>query len=579
MLRKLFSQLGTGSREFSNRDQSTVFHYHSVTKHRFEGYARSLGYLDWETQPDPFRRFYGAELLPLKFMHPDDAPPYSAIFGYSQILPEKVSINSVSKFFELSLALSAWKEIYSTRWSLRINPSSGNLHPTEGYLLIGSMEDGSLARSPKVCHYQPSVHALEVRAEFSEQVWQELMKPFPEGSFLVGLSSIHWREAWKYGERAFRYCQHDTGHAIAAIRFAAATLGWSLVVLEDLSDDEVAALLGISRSADFKDAEPEHPDLIALVVPKKIDIDIPLSLSKEAILDIEKANWQGKANRLSPENIDWEIIGQVAEACRKPKTDSGLRSAVVDSRRLSALDLALASNSQLSSSQIIKQRRSAVNFDAMTEISAKDLYRILSAVVPAESKSELAPPWDAVVWPTSVHLCLFVHRIVELLPGLYILLRDSRKLDQVKAAMRPDLLWQKPPECPEDLPLYFLMEGNCQQLAKQVSCWQDIAADGVFSLGMVAEFEDSIDKYGSWYYRRLFWETGMIGQVLYLEAEAIGIRSTGIGCFFDDPVHEIFGFEGWKFQSLYHFTMGKPVEDTRLTTLPAYSEELKRNRV
>ena len=24
----------------------------------------------------------------------------------------------------------------------------------------------------------------------------------PEGSFLVGLSSVHWREAWKYGERA-----------------------------------------------------------------------------------------------------------------------------------------------------------------------------------------------------------------------------------------------------------------------------------------------------------------------------------------------------------------------------------------
>jgi len=27
----------------------------------------------------------------------------------------------------------------------------------------------------------------------------------------------------------------------------------------------------------------------------------------------------------------------------------------------------------------------------------------------------------------------------------------------------------------------------------------------------------------------------MIGQVLYLEAEAQGVRATGIGCFFDDP--------------------------------------------
>ena len=36
-------------------------------------------------------------------------------------------------------------------------------------------------------------------------------------SCLVALTSIHWREAWKYGERAFRYCQHDLGHAIAAV--------------------------------------------------------------------------------------------------------------------------------------------------------------------------------------------------------------------------------------------------------------------------------------------------------------------------------------------------------------------------
>lgn len=36
-------------------------------------------------------------------------------------------------------------------------------------------------------------------------------------------------------------------------------------------------------------------------------------------------------------------------------------------------------------------------------------------------------------------------------------------------------------------------------------------------------------------YPRLFWETGVLGQVLYLEAHAVGLSATGIGCFFDDP--------------------------------------------
>ena len=33
----------------------------------------------------------------------------------------------------------------------------------------------------------------------------------------------------------------------------------------------------------------------------------------------------------------------------------------------------------------------------------------------------------------------------------------------------------------------------------------------------------------------------MIGQVLYLEAEAAGARATGIGCFYDDAVHDCWG--------------------------------------
>jgi hypothetical protein len=71
------------------------------------------------------------------------------------------------------------------------------------------------------------------------------------------------------------------------------------------------------------------------------------------------------------------------------------------------------------------------------------------------------------------------------------------------------------------------------------------------------------------FYKNLFWETGVVGQVLYLEAEEAGIRATGIGCYFDELVHELFGLSrGW--QSLYHFTVGGPVEDPRLTTLPAY---------
>lgn len=66
-------------------------------------------------------------------------------------------------------------------------------------------------------------------------------------------------------------------------------------------------------------------------------------------------------------------------------------------------------------------------------------------------------------------------------------------------------------------------------------------------------------------------EAGLTGQVLYLEAEAAGVRGTGIGCYFDDSVHDVLGLTDETFQSLYHFTVGMPLDDNRLQTLPAYA--------
>ncbi len=146
----------------------------------------------------------------------------------------------------------------------------------------------------------------------------------------------------------------------------------------------------------------------------------------------------------------------------------------------------------------------------------------------------------------------------------------------LKEVMRREFRWQRVPTCPPGLPLYLLQEGDCRALAARVSCGQDIAGDGAFSLGMIADYMDSLTTYGAGFYRNLFWEAGMVGQVLYLEAEEAGIRSTGIGCYFDDPVHEVFGIASREWQSFYHFTVGGPVEDVRLTTLPAYGWEPER---
>ena len=152
------------------------------------------------------------------------------------------------------MGLSAWKQYGSSRWPLRVNPSGGNLHPTEAWIV----------RDGRVCHYAPREHALEQRCVLAPRPSQVRAADAAD-YVLVALTSITWREAWKYGERAFRYGQHDTGHAIGALRLAAAMLGWRMHLLPHWSDAQVATLLGLDRDADYADAEREEPECIALV--------------------------------------------------------------------------------------------------------------------------------------------------------------------------------------------------------------------------------------------------------------------------------------------------------------------------
>ena len=132
--------------------------------------------------------------------------------------------------------------------------------------------------------------------------------------------------------------------------------------------------------------------------------------------------------------------------------------------------------------------------------------------------------------------------------------------------MRAEWLWHK--AGPEHLHLFLLLPHDLRAIAKAICCHQDIAADSCFALGMLAPVGGATEA--PWRYRHLFWECGLLGHALYLEAEAAGVRATGIGCYFDDEMHRLLGLRGDRWQSLYHFTVGGPREDTRLSTLPPY---------
>jgi len=676
----------------------TVVAYHEATKHYPNRYAPGPGQMDWATQPDPFRRFAGASTIELPLTPVSPEPLYDDLYELGRVRCHSMTRETIAAFLQYALGLSAWKEYQGSRWALRMNPSSGNLHPTEGYVILPSVEGFSDAAG--VYHYAPKDHLLELRRTLAANDWDALTRDVPGGSFFVALTSIHWREAWKYGERAFRYCQHDVGHAVAALSLSAGVLGWSMLPLPDVGDRGLAALLGLDRVADFDDAEEEHADLLAVVTPsglasnvspvggKDAEVDRAADLDGAGSLDdagegsgagaghpfidtdafskLSDGPWHGRANRLSPSRRDWLMIEEVTCACDKPTGSMLFRAATVRERsegrgikrgsdegtkRLSdegrgvesshhysassaeaksdppeadrlrdeeterdaaANETPLPSggagggpereaeqkhelppgvpggssegfpppsveggprgvlrerHDKLSAHGIIAQRRSAVDMDGETKITADQFYLMLDRTLPRFDRA----PWQALGPPAFVHLALFVHLVDGLEPGLYVLLRRPGCEKAFRSLFHQEFDWHRPDGCPEHVPLYRLLSGDARRVAGQISCGQQIAAGGAFAVGMLAEFDAPLHEHGPWLYRRLFWETGVIGQVLYLEAEAAGVRATGIGCFFDDAMHELLGLEGRTLQSLYHFTTGGAVEDERLRTLEAYA--------
>jgi SagB-type dehydrogenase family enzyme len=505
----------------------TVLDYHQRTKHHLDRYAAGPGTLDWDAQPEPFRHWTGAQTLALPRTLPDLGTAWNALPDPRP--PDPLDAAALSTLLRLSVGITAWKEYGGARWALRANPSSGNLHPTETYVIaagVPGIPDG-------LHHYHNLSHALEQRA------WDDSPAERAPGLWL-GFSSIHWREAWKYGERAFRYCQLDLGHALAAVSYAASLLGWRAQLLR-LDSLEVARCLGLDRDPDFAGVEAEEPEFI-------------VALDAGAALPTNWNHFAGKPSLLDPRPLyQWPVIEEVAAATRGAITPADKPSQSAP----------LPSTSVWSASEVILHRRSAQAFDGRSVLPHAVLRRLLSCLLPGG-----APIWD--LWPRAprVHPVLLVHRVEGVTPGLYALPRSDAAPAALREAFRTEFEWSA---ADPELPLFLLLQAAAAKTARTLSCHQDIASHSALTFMLLAEFDAPIEANPA-AYRHLHWEAGMLGHVITLEAEAAGWRGTGIGCFFDDADHDVLGLTDSRFQVLYHFAVGMPVDDARLLTLPAYDE-------
>lgn len=487
--------------------------YHASTKHTAQALRRAGHVLDWANMPDPFRNYDGVPVLDL----PADPPglPIPALDALRGAGGERAAPDGpgfLSQLLFHSAAISATKVVPSTgyRYALRVNPSSGNLHPTEFHFLTRGLDgwpDG-------LYHYRPSSHMAEQRA------LGELEPPFGAGPepIVFILTSIAWREAWKYRDRAYRYCLHDIGHAWQSLALAARAMGADAWATGAFADDEVSRFCRLS--------EDEWPML--LVEIRGASVPVRARESGEAI-------WRGgQANRLSTERIEYPRIDEMHAATKLAGTKLIVQRNPAEPENPGAGEskLAVPARSTRAFGDVTRARRSALGFRGGEEsISTAQLSALLHAAA-----QPLAADFGA---DRYVQLYLYVHRVDGLRPGVY-------------------RFWMR------DASLELTKPGDQRVQAAGLSLGQDLAGTAAVAFSMIADLERAVRAHGDRGYRYAHFEAGAIGQRLYLAAEALGLGATGIGAFYDDEVHRYLNIAPEHGQVIYHFAIGYPIPDPRL---------------
>ena len=485
--------------------------YHESTKHSVESLQRARRVLDWVNMPDPFRHYEGTPLLDLPAGPP--APGIAALDVLQGKVGATIAADGPTFFSQLlfySAAISASKRVPSTgyRYALRVNPSSGNLHPTEFHFATRGLKgwpDG-------LYHYRPSSHMAEQRArgDFVTRLIDD------DAPVVFVLASIAWREAWKYGKRAYRYCLHDMGHAWQALVLAARAIGCESFASAHFPDDEIARWCRLNQD--------EWPMLIVALRGSSI----PTGDAHPADL-----SWlEGRANRLSNEPIAYPLIESMHAATKLGADCGAIREAEPASGGRGEIVLPLNASATRSFGEVARTRRSALGFQGGTlSMSLAQLSAILGAA---------ARPFSADFSRTRfIQLYLYVHRVDGLEPGVYRYWPESRELERMQS-------------------------GDQRVAAAGLSLGQDLAGDCCVAFSMIADIDRAARAHGDRGYRYVHFEAGAIGQRLYVAAEALGLRATGIGAFFDDAVHRYLDVAPDQGQVIYHFAIGHPVPDPRL---------------
>lgn len=502
-----------------------------------------------KNNPVGFQKYLGTESISLPLELPGRGHPYRSLYTGAWNA-EKMTLKSLSQFLRHGMGITGWKVDDHGETVKRTHYSIDSVYPIEAYIINYGFIEGL---EPGLYHFYAIDHQLSLRARFGPELCESLKQRFDEDAFLIGFSHQPWRHSVHSQQRGWRNTHLDCGHAIASMQLSAATQGWEMYWLKSLDDEELNTILGLDR--DPLQAKNEFANSLWWIKDKDEVIfqNVEADQWKEGY---KRLDFQGQIQNVDNQQSSAVVIENLESWCKWPGKDDSHFMAPMrgdDERWL---------HPTYRSEKILRSIKPAEQFDATASLSREDFFAILDKTLVRSDRY----PFDGFTVSPKVHLLLFVHRVRDLNPGLYLLSRDEKSNVVLRHQLAKDFDWK-----PEGGPVNFfqLQLGDFRQVTSTLWNQSELGESAIFHVMMLADFDKSV-RLNLPSYPHIFWESGMIAQVLSTEATALNHRTHHLAHFIDEQCHLMLGLRADQFRCTYLSSYGQPAESKTVYKPPYY---------
>jgi SagB-type dehydrogenase family enzyme len=222
--------------------------YHEATKHSELSVRISSHRLDFANKPTPFK-IYRSDLasipLPREFPHPKTNALDTIASGSSVAAGKNIDLKTVAELLFFCAGLTRKMRIGGEVYYMRAASATGALYPIELYLVCKDLP----GLKAGVYHFAPADFALaqlssgDYSCELSSIVGDNA--DILSAPLTVVLTSLAWRNAWKYEARSYRHWFWDSGVIAANLLATCNSEKLKAYLVTGFVDSEIEKLLGL----------------------------------------------------------------------------------------------------------------------------------------------------------------------------------------------------------------------------------------------------------------------------------------------------------------------------------------------